>query len=260
MKFSELRVKNINLVLKHTPRVPDWKATKRSTHILGVQLRGRMEHDVNGEKVNLTENSFFFFNQKDDFSARVIDLGQSYSVHFSTTEPIQTETFVGKLRNPAKFIRLLEQLETLYEKNGANTNAALGYFYRLCAMIDEDSVKNTYHYRDSRMVSAKRYMDSNFKSKSCIDNAAMLCGITRRRFNDLFKYAFDTTPHEYVIQRKISAAQELLHADELTLYDISEMVGFNDIHHFFKTFKAKTGTTPSRYKKKNKIMSSLHTE
>ena len=132
MEFENLKLKNIVCVLKHTPRVNSWLAKNRRTHIMGIQMRGNMEHVFDNRKIYLTENTVFFFNQKDDFLARVKELGISYTVHFTTYEPIETESFAVKIGNSSQIYSLLERLESgFYEtEDVAELKKALGEIQR----------------------------------------------------------------------------------------------------------------------------------
>lgn len=249
MEFENLKLKSISCVLKHTPRVNSWPAKNRYTHILGIQLRGNMEHIFPNKKIYLTENTVFFFNQKDDFLARVKELGESYTVHFTTYEPIETDSFAVKIGNPAQIYSLLERLENLYIENKTNSNRASEQFYKLCTILC-DLKNGIYRKSDNRLLGAREYIDSHFRDKECLDNAAKLINISRRRFNDLFKSAFGITPHEYVTSLKIGVAKELLRADGLSISDISSISGFSDPRYFCKAFKTEVGTTPGAFKKR----------
>ena len=89
----------------------------------------------------------------------------------------------------------------------------------------------------------------HFEEKTCLQKAAEHCGVTQRRFQDLFRESFHSTPNQYIISCKINLARKLLLAQELSVSQIAELCGFSDVYYFSKLFKKETGQTPSQFRK-----------
>lgn len=67
----------------------------------------------------------------------------------------------------------------------------------------------------------------------------------------LFKKYTNMTPGEYIIQYRLSIAEnKLLNSSESNL-DISLLCGFNSESYFIHAFKKRYGTTPQSYRRKN---------
>ncbi|MGC5771394.1 response regulator transcription factor [Paenibacillus pabuli] len=56
--------------------------------------------------------------------------------------------------------------------------------------------------------------------------------------------------NEYLNKIRIERAEELLRSDDVTISEISSMVGYSDHSYFCKVFKKFTGLSPSRYRRK----------
>ena len=54
---------------------------------------------------------------------------------------------------------------------------------------------------------------------------------------------------DYLTELRINKAKELLSGDDLSVQDVAEMVGYQDLKYFSKLFKRITGVSPSDYKK-----------
>lgn len=248
MDFSNLRVAEITNVLRHTPSVRQWRAEKRDTHIIGIQLFGVMHHEIAGRNLTLEENSLFFFNRDEDFSASVGELGESFTVHFKTTEPIETESFAVKTQSASDALSLLTKLERIYNLHKSNGHQAMSYFHRFCRIIEELCEKS-YCKSDVRMERAKEYIDLNFKDYDVLGAATLVSQLSRRRFNTLFHVHYGVTPNEYLTSARIANAERLLSTGSISVSSVAEMSGFRDIYYFSKVFKAKSGLSPTEYMK-----------
>ena len=67
-----------------------------------------------------------------------------------------------------------------------------------------------------------------------------LCRLTRKELN--------TTPMELVYRLKIEKAAKLLSRTDLTVKNIAEQCGFENVYHFSRRFKSMTGVPPARYR------------
>ena len=248
MNFGNIRVKTLDYVVTYKPKSKGWSSVKRKNHILGIQIRGSAYHNFGYQEFEMSEGCVYFLNQKDDFSVNVNEYGEALSVHFTTYGEVETDSFCIKIKNGDEIISLLENIQTNMLLNSNGDGMALSYFYRLCARFEEIRNKK-YSKSDTRITAAKEYIDLHFKEKDCLANLEIICGLSRRRFNELFKKQLDITPNRYIVMRKVELAKQLLESDELSVSEISEICGFSDIYYFSKVFKSETGFTPREYRK-----------
>jgi AraC-like DNA-binding protein len=74
-------------------------------------------------------------------------------------------------------------------------------------------------------------------------------GMGLGRFLREFKVTFAATPHQYIRQRRLQRARELLRATDASLSTVALETGFASHSHFATAFRAATGTTPSAYRR-----------
>lgn len=248
MRFDNLKVKDIEFILKYTPTNRRFSAQNRTNHIVGIQYTGSaVHHFQNGDKL-LEDGMVYFLNQKDPYDVDVVQFGVAFSVHFTTAEPIETDSFFAKSGSGAdEIFRLLESLDKQYRSKSGELRL-LSDFYRLC-----DTVNSLYRKGfspcDRRMLKARAYLNEHFTEKDCLFVAAANSNLTRRHFNDLFKSCFGITPNRYLVGLKIKYAQKLLSTDYLTVTQIAEMCGFSELAYFSKVFKAELSASPAEYRK-----------
>ena len=73
--------------------------------------------------------------------------------------------------------------------------------------------------------------------------------VSRKHLARLFGQNGCSTPYQYILSSKISAACSLLHAHIFSVKEISNKLGFDTVAHFARTFKRIMRCTPSEYRK-----------
>jgi len=76
-------------------------------------------------------------------------------------------------------------------------------------------------------------------------------GMGLGRFLREFKVTFAATPHQYIQQRRLQRARELLRSTDASLSTVALETGFASHSHFATAFRAATGVTPSDYRRAN---------
>jgi len=250
MEFENLKAASIRSIHRYETRSEAyWEAKNRKDHIIGFVISGNTFHDFGYQKFDNDKDSIFFFNQADNYKAEVKEKGISFSIHFTTTEPIQTESFCKKVKDTTEIYTIMEQIDRRWQLNRQGDNMTMSYFYRLCAMLS-NIYNKPYFSTDKKIRQAKEYIDLHFKEKGCLDEATNVYGLSRRRFNDVFKMNFNITPNRYIVSRKVELAKELLAIEEITVSEVADMSGFENSYYFSKVFTAETGMNPSKYKNK----------
>jgi AraC family transcriptional regulator len=96
-----------------------------------------------------------------------------------------------------------------------------------------------------RLLVGREYIDANFTNNPKIADIASFAFMSEFFFYRNFKLAFRTTPYQYILDRKIGLAKELMHDEKMGFAEIAELCGFPDIFTFSKAFKRKCGFAPS---------------
>jgi AraC-like DNA-binding protein len=106
--------------------------------------------------------------------------------------------------------------------------------------IDEDL------YR--RLWRARRLIDSSFDSPLNLDAISSEACFSRYHFIRLFKRAFNKTPHQYLTEKRIERAKELLASSRLSVTDVCFEVGFQSLGSFSALFHKHVGSSPIIYR------------
>jgi AraC-like DNA-binding protein len=95
---------------------------------------------------------------------------------------------------------------------------------------------------------ARTLMDRAFNSSLNLEHISRQIGFSRFYFIRAFRRAFGITPHQYLTQRRIERAKELLAFSDLSITDICFAVGFQSLGSFSDLFRRHVGHSPSAHR------------
>ncbi|MBR5473012.1 MAG: helix-turn-helix transcriptional regulator [Clostridia bacterium] len=125
----------------------------------------------------------------------------------------------------------------------------LRLIYMLCSLKLQKSKDYTDNYK---LLSTIEYININYYKKITPEYLSELSGYSPAHLRRLFVKNFGMPPMEYILNKKIDMAKEiLLDAPEKTTQEIADLVGFCSASYFCKTFKKCVGISPLEFKRKN---------
>ncbi len=92
------------------------------------------------------------------------------------------------------------------------------------------------------------FIEEHFASPISLSDVADAFGYSPCHLTTLFRQATGTPVTAWIIQRRISAAKELLGSGDLTVAKTCMAVGFTDLCYFTRQFTRIVGITPGRYR------------
>ncbi|MBP1628751.1 MAG: hypothetical protein H6Q00_3226 [Holophagaceae bacterium] len=90
------------------------------------------------------------------------------------------------------------------------------------------------------------HMEAHLGSKNSVPDLAKLARCTPDHFIRLFREATSATPHQYLIERRLQRAVQML-SDGERPSDVATSLGFYDASAFTRAFKTRFGVPPSQY-------------
>lgn len=102
-----------------------------------------------------------------------------------------------------------------------------------------------------RLCRARAFIDHCYDHPISLDQMSSQACFSRYHFLRLFRQAFNKTPHQYLIERRIEKAKELLIAN-LRVTDVCFEVGFQSLGSFSSLFHKYVGHAPVTYRQRVK--------
>jgi AraC family transcriptional regulator len=93
------------------------------------------------------------------------------------------------------------------------------------------------------------YIDAHLADEISLDRLAAEACLSPFHFSRLFRDAIGFSPHRYVTDRRVQAAQKELALDRVSLVEIALNAGFGSQDNFIRVFRKATGLTPGQFRK-----------
>jgi AraC family transcriptional regulator len=93
------------------------------------------------------------------------------------------------------------------------------------------------------------HIDANLGTCIRNEDLAALARLSVCHFNVAFRNSIGSSPHQYVIRRRMERAQGLMLSTDTTLSDIAAECGFADQPHFTRLFRRFVGESPAVWRR-----------
>ena len=120
-------------------------------------------------------------------------------------------------------------------------------FYNRAAEYAE----NQQHSKYAKTIhNAVKYIEDNLSHSDLnVNDVAKHVYLSSGYFSLIFKNQTGETFSDYLIRLRIEKAKELIQKTNLKFFEISYMIGYENVSHFNVIFKKYTGLTPSQYRR-----------
>ena len=89
------------------------------------------------------------------------------------------------------------------------------------------------------------YIDSHLQENIALEVLAEIAQLSVHHFARAFRQTLGIPPHNYIVQRRVEHAQQLLRNTDLPVSEIAIVAGFTDQSHLARHFRTITGVSPS---------------
>jgi len=176
--------------------------------------------------------------------SRALEIEESFYLLIPLGEepPEQTETSLRRLARELKST-LKKYLNSTVSISGGTADLTAE---RLPGRFRE--LKDLHRVKSRGILRAMDYIRGHYRDPDL--NLEILCGetgLSRSHLSTLFKQETGLGYKDYLNEVRISHAIRLLETTEMRVQEVSDRIGFANVEHFSRTFKDRTGVTPSAY-------------
>lgn len=98
------------------------------------------------------------------------------------------------------------------------------------------------------IVKAKKYIDENYHKDIGLNDVSKEVSISPQYFSTIFKEEIGINFVEYLRNKRIEIAKELLREKQFSVKEICYKIGYNDPNYFSRLFKKLIGVSPTEFK------------
>lgn len=159
-------------------------------------------------------------------------------------------------QNPIVHISVYNELYSVIEKiykiskdiSLASKLTITGLIYEFFSILIQNSNLNA--QKVNIIKTALRIIDYNYSSPIFVEQIAKRLSLNTSYFSRIFTVQVGISPKQYLLNKRMERAKELLTVTDVSIFEIANSVGYEDQLYFSRVFKNKIGLSPSDYRKK----------
>lgn len=101
-----------------------------------------------------------------------------------------------------------------------------------------------FDFSEPHKIDLEAFMNQNYRYNVNLERFARLTGRSLATFKRDFEKIFQTSPHQWMLKKRLDEAHYLLKEEKKSASDIFVDLGFEDLSHFSSAFKKQFGYSP----------------
>lgn len=186
-------------------------------------------NDIFTSIINVFKSHSSYFVQALDAASNILHLSLSL---LNNGEAIISEIFKNRHNN----------YRSLYELT--NVEQILDWLTILRDGLSESFTTHKKDYKNHIVTNVKKYIIDHIEEKLTLNKVADVFNISPNYLSVLFSKYNDIGFTDYISQSKIDAAKKMMANKDLKIYEISDILGFENAFYFSRVFKKVTGISP----------------
>lgn len=227
---------------------------RRATNGFVFYIDGKNSYKYDEISFTAEKNCFVFLPAGKEYSVYSHEASFPLLINVEFQTDTTLSPFILNISNATKLHNLFLSAISVYNKKNVGYKAALmSYVYQIISLIQKEMVKIYLpNIPFKKIEPAINYIEEKISELDLrVETLAKMCNLSTRYFNKIFKIYFNTSPKQYILNKKIDIAKGLLVSDKKKISEISEICGFNDSYHFSRMFKKVVGVSALAYRNLN---------
>lgn len=207
-------------------------------------FRDKTLHAVEDSVLIIPKDEAYRIDLKDEESVVI-------TIDFEIKDKMQLRPFLIKFGKNNSVAHYFKEILSLWEnKKPAQSPLLKSAFYKIISQLILEEISYLNSESTKKIADAVDYMHAHcLEHDFRIERLSEIAGISSRYFEKLFFKEYHTSPREYLMMYKTELAKEMLHSEKKSVSDVAQALGYNDLYHFSKLFKKRTGISPSECKR-----------
>ena len=216
-------------------------------HNLIILLRGSMSYTVNSRAITISDGDVLFIPKG---STRIREASDKFVDFVVFNFLCDGEILLPSVLHEAmrgELFSLLSFYDATHKERGRESGSVDEHVLAcLILMLEEYALSQSYSELTRRIL---EYLHKNFREKVTLDDIGRISYFSPIYCDTVFKRETGCAIIDYILKLRIEEAKRLLAKEDISIGKIAEAVGFCDNNYFSRTFKKRSGYTPTEYRK-----------
>lgn len=183
-------------------------------------------------------------------NVKISDLPKNHLIDDNTSPVVSCGSFSDKIGELMELIYMLSlDFDQLYDTSSSMSLSVLLLIKHLLHTRGRYQNKAPATKSDAVVGRIKNYLDDNYAHPLTLESISKTLNMNPNYVSHIFKSEMNISPIQYLLYRRFGEAQSMLMDTELTIAEISDLLGFGNPAHFSAMFKKHVGLSPVQYKK-----------
>lgn len=217
-------------------------------HTLTFHYHTKMQYVLENEILQAADNAVVYMPPYLPCKLEGDDRDVVFRVEFECLEDLPFQPLLIQPKNGEKIRRLCKELQDVWHRAGAEREyRSLALFYQILAELERERSPLSDN-ASLAMRTAKQYIDAYFAlPKLSVKAVAQATDVSESYLYQLFREAGHPSPKEYIVERRIEYACELLQKGRYKVCEVAAKSGFADAKYFTTAFRRMMGESPRQY-------------
>lgn len=148
--------------------------------------------------------------------------------------------------NVEKVKGIFKEFDRLYRSEASDADFFLQMLKLILLLRDSSVLSDNYSEDKTTVGRALAYLDRNLALGVSTQETANALHVNKHYLCHVFKNKTGMTLSEYLLDKRLTLANELLSDPSLSIFDISTRVGFSSESYFINRYKQKYGIPPGK--------------
>ena len=153
-------------------------------------------------------------------------------------------------RHPYELEVMLDEIISL-QQSRKNDLMLVGKVMTLLATVVNESKSSMIEGVSEAVLEAKSFINTHLSEPIALTDIASAVNLSPNYLHTVFKRSVGMTPRDYLTEKRLSLAAELLCTTSLSISEIAERCGFCNQQYLSGMFSKRFLLTPSAYRRKN---------
>ncbi len=215
---------------------------------------GRLKVGLDGQETTLCTGEFGFLNCNEQYRFQALEPVEYLWVHLNGAN---TWAFCEEVRsvrgvairpdNPRYIQQQLRQILDQVRRTGQVDEVGVSRSLHdlMCSLLYSNRLEET---NDPQIAAMQRYLAEHLNEEVSAADLAKRFHLSISQINRRFRESTGQSPHEYLVNLRISHSKTLLRESRRSIADIAGEVGYAYDTSFAAVFRSKVGVSPRQYR------------